>query len=218
MSEKDEGEEHQQLALVEPGAEDLAAARDRGKGLYGCKHYRRRVMLIAPCCNEKFWCRHCHNEAKYQEESDWKQKHELDRKRITEVVCAMCSTRQAVSTYCSHCGVAFGAYACTKCPFYDDDLTKKTYHCDQCGICRVGGRENFFHCFTCGSCYAEDLRNNHVCIERSMHQNCPVCFDFLFESVDPITVLKCGHTIHSKCLMVRPEAMMITVIDCQFSR
>ena len=33
-----------------------------------------------------------------------------------------------------------------------------------------------------------------------MHQNCPVCFEFLFESVDPTTVLRCGHTIHSQCL------------------
>jgi hypothetical protein len=35
-----------------------------------------------------------------------------------------------------------------------------------------------------------------------MHQNCPVCFEFLFESVDPTTVLRCGHTIHSQCLRV----------------
>lgn len=28
-----------------------------------CKHYRRRCMLRAPCCNEIFSCRHCHNEA-----------------------------------------------------------------------------------------------------------------------------------------------------------
>ena len=150
--------------------------------------------------DEEWWCRHCHNEAKYQQEQDWAKKHELDRKLITDVVCALCETRQPVSSSCTNCGAAFGAYSCTQCPFYDDDLSKRTYHCDDCGICRVGGRENYFHCSTCGSCYAANLRNNHVCVERAMHQNCPVCFEFLFESVDPTTVLRCGHTIHSQCL------------------
>jgi hypothetical protein len=35
-----------------------------------------------------------------------------------------------------------------------------------------------------------------VCVQNSMHQNCPVCFEYLFDSVRPITVLLCGHTIH----------------------
>lgn len=30
----------------------------------GCRHYERHCMLFAPCCNEFFWCRHCHNEKK----------------------------------------------------------------------------------------------------------------------------------------------------------
>lgn len=28
-----------------------------------CKHYRRRCKIRAPCCNEIYDCRHCHNEA-----------------------------------------------------------------------------------------------------------------------------------------------------------
>ncbi len=27
-------------------------------------HYKRRCRLVAPCCGEVFWCRHCHNAAK----------------------------------------------------------------------------------------------------------------------------------------------------------
>lgn len=214
----------------ELSAEQSKVVRDRGRGEYGCRHYRRRVRFITPCCNEEWWCRHCHNEVKYQQEEvggvlfprkiylnsianeldtksndqqDWSKKHELDRKSIREVVCALCEARQPVGGSCSACGAAFGAYACTICPFYDDDLSKQTYHCEECGICRVGGRDNYFHCSTCGSCYAANLRGNHVCVERAMHQNCPVCFEFLFESVDPTTVLRCGHTIHSQCLRVR---------------
>ncbi|KAJ0077303.1 hypothetical protein Patl1_36022 [Pistacia atlantica] len=34
-----------------------------GKMGYGCKHYRRRCKIRAPCCSEIFDCRHCHNEA-----------------------------------------------------------------------------------------------------------------------------------------------------------
>jgi len=29
-----------------------------------CQHYRRRCRIRAPCCNEIFDCRHCHNDAK----------------------------------------------------------------------------------------------------------------------------------------------------------
>ena len=44
------------------------------------------------------------------------------------------------------------------------------------------------------------MQNNHVCVENSMRQNCPVCFEYLFDSVRPTAVLPCGHTIHSDCL------------------
>lgn len=33
-------------------------------GWFRCTHYRRRCKIRAPCCNEIFDCRHCHNEAK----------------------------------------------------------------------------------------------------------------------------------------------------------
>lgn len=128
--------------------------------------------------------------------------HELDRKGIKEVVCAVCDKRQPLGTFCMACGVAFGEYACIKCPFFDDNLEKEPFHCDECGICRVGGRENYFHCATCGSCYGLSLKDNHKCVERAMHQNCPVCFEYLFDSTEPTTVLQCGHTIHASCLVV----------------
>ena len=34
---------------------------------------------------------------------------------------------------------------------------KQQFHCGSCGICRVGGADNFFHCATCGCCYARSL-------------------------------------------------------------
>ena len=43
-------------------------------------------------------------------------------------------------------------------------------------------------------------QESHACIQNSMMQNCPVCLEYLFDSVKPISVLKCGHTIHEGCL------------------
>lgn len=77
---------------------------------------------------------------------------------MTEVVCAVCDERQPVAERCAACGVQFGAYSCNKCNFFDDDTSKEQFHCTDCGICRVGGRENFFHCGTCGCCYGVVLR------------------------------------------------------------
>jgi hypothetical protein len=34
----------------------------------------------------------------------------------------------------------------------------------------------------------------------SMHQNCPVCQENLFNSTSECRVLRCGHTMHRDCL------------------
>jgi RING finger/CHY zinc finger protein 1 len=127
--------------------------------------------------------------------------HVLDRKRgVSEVVCALCATRQKPSATCSACGVLFGEYSCLACNFFDDDLSKGHFHCDACGICRVGGRDNFFHCSTCNACYTVKIQGNHTCVSDSMAGNCPVCCDALFDSLTGVIVLRCGHTIHRACL------------------
>ncbi|VAH94612.1 unnamed protein product [Triticum turgidum subsp. durum] len=85
------------------------------------------------------------------------------------------------------------------CKFFDDDVDKEQYHCKDCGICRVGGKDNFFHCHKCGSCYSVTLRDKHVCIEDSMKNNCPICYEYLFDSLREASVLRCGHTMHLQC-------------------
>uniref|UniRef100_A0A453HBY3 CHY-type domain-containing protein n=2 Tax=Aegilops tauschii TaxID=37682 RepID=A0A453HBY3_AEGTS len=43
---------------------ELDAARHGfAKMGFGCKHYRRRCRIRAPCCNDVFHCRHCHNDS-----------------------------------------------------------------------------------------------------------------------------------------------------------
>ncbi|TKV93569.1 hypothetical protein SEVIR_9G233700v4 [Setaria viridis] len=93
-----------------------------------------------------------------------------------------------------------GKYFCEICNFFDDDISKGQYHCHGCGICRTGGADNFFHCDTCGCCYSNVLKDSHRCVERAMHHNCPVCFEYLFDSTKDISVLQCGHTIHLECM------------------
>ncbi|KAH7553518.1 hypothetical protein JRO89_XS12G0021300 [Xanthoceras sorbifolium] len=51
-----------------------------------------------------------------------------------------------------------------------------------------------------GCCYSNSLKDSHNCVERAMHHNCPVCFEFLFDTTKDITVLRCGHTIHLECV------------------
>ncbi|TQD81325.1 hypothetical protein C1H46_033139 [Malus baccata] len=173
---------------------------EKGYTQYGCSHYRRRCRIRAPCCNEIFDCRHCHNEAKNDISIDQKHRHDIPRHQVKQVICSLCNTEQEVQQVCINCGVCMGKYFCETCKLFDDDVSKKQYHCNGCGICRIGGRENFFHCDKCGCCYSMLMKNSHPCVEGAMHHDCPVCFEFLFETRDDVTVMPCGHTIHKNCL------------------
>ncbi|KAJ3681106.1 hypothetical protein LUZ60_015595 [Juncus effusus] len=165
-----------------------------GKMQHGCEHYKRRCKIRAPCCGEIFGCRHCHNEA--TAETD---RHQLPRHDVQKVICLVCDTEQPVAKICSNCGVNMGEYFCNVCKFYDDDTRKEQFHCDDCGICRVGGGENYFHCPKCGSCYGLALQNMHECVENSMKHHCPICYEYLFDSLRETRILKCGHTMHKEC-------------------
>lgn len=187
---------------VEGPTEDLVQGCKRFTGAehHGCAHYKRGCKIRAPCCNEVFDCRHCHNDAKSVNEKDDTQRHEIDRRLVEKVICSLCDHEQDVQQVCENCGVCMGEYFCSKCKFFDDDTSKRQFHCDKCGICRIGGRDNFFHCDRCGCCYSVELRERHTCVEKSMHQDCAICMEYLFDSLMDITVLPCGHTLHLECL------------------
>ncbi|KAL1549388.1 E3 ubiquitin-protein ligase RZFP34 [Salvia divinorum] len=167
---------------------------------YGCRHYQRKCKILAPCCNQTFDCRHCHNDAKNSIEVDPLDRHDIPRHEITRVICSVCDTEQDVQQNCISCGVCMGKYYCSICKFFDDDISKNQYHCEKCGICRTGGKDNFFHCDKCECCYSNVLKDSHICIERAMHHNCPICFEYLFDTPRDTTVLPCGHTIHLDCV------------------
>ena len=109
-------------------------------------------MRACASCGEVFWCRHCHNEVHFEGQLDPAKAHQLDRSQVREVICGACAERQPVAAGCRACGERFGEYFCEPCRFYDDDTSKGQFHCVGCGLCRVGGRENYFHCQKCVAC------------------------------------------------------------------
>ncbi|CAG0900697.1 unnamed protein product [Darwinula stevensoni] len=145
--------------------------------------------MISPCCGRAYTCRFCHNDA---------ENHCIDRRQVMEVVCMQCKTRQPVQKNCQQCNLEFGRYYCARCKLFDDD-DKQQYHCEECGICRIGGRERFFHCPVCDVCLSVHLQGNHKCVERVSRANCPVCLEDIHTSRIPSHIPPCGHLIHSTC-------------------
>jgi uncharacterized CHY-type Zn-finger protein len=75
-----------------------ASPNDRlhfGKMGFGCKHYKRRCQIRAPCCNEVFDCRHCHNESTSTLRNIY-DRHDLVRQDVKQVICSVCDTEQPV--------------------------------------------------------------------------------------------------------------------------
>ena len=138
---------------VNPAAELQTESHLSQPERWGCEHYRRRARLVAPCCGRLYWCRLCHDAAEL---------HSLDRHQVSEVQCSACDLRQAVGPTCQRCHTQFGEYFCFTCRLYD--ASRDQYHCDDCGLCRVGGRQQTFHCHRCGTCRAGSPKDAHWCL------------------------------------------------------
>jgi zinc finger-like protein len=156
----------------------------------GCKHYKRRCRIIAPCCGQTFACRFCHDDA-----SD----HTVNRTAISEMVCNVCDTRQPVSNECTKCGAEMASYYCNVCHLFDGS-GNDIYHCPFCNVCRRGKGLgiDFFHCMKCNACVSLQ-HGKHECSERGMDSECPVCKEFLADSETPVKELPCGHLMHAGC-------------------
>ncbi|KAI4343821.1 hypothetical protein L6164_011127 [Bauhinia variegata] len=166
--------------------------RDPLKLIYGCKHYQRKCKLFASCCNKLYTCIRCHDEV-----SD----HSIDRKSITKMMCMSCLVIQPITATCStvSCNnLSMARYYCRICRLFDD--TREIYHCPYCNLCRVGkglGVE-YFHCMNCNACMSRALAV-HICREKSLEDNCPICYEYIFTSSNPVKALPCGHAMHSTC-------------------
>lgn len=174
-------------------------ARRYHEGVLGCRHYQSNVALSAPCCNEFFVCRFCHDQATPS--------HQVDRHSVDRLQCMRCCHVQQFNAHeparnqqCDACLERFARYYCHLCRLYDDDLQKKIYHCDECGVCRVGEAKDFFHCKGCNACLGVELRGKHQCIENTLEATCPVCACELKTSLGRIATFACGHCMHQDCL------------------
>ncbi|TMW88949.1 hypothetical protein EJD97_017858 [Solanum chilense] len=166
--------------------------RDEQEMIFGCSHYKRNCKLLAPCCKKLFPCIRCHDET-----TD----HTLDRKTITQMMCMKCLKIQPIGPSCStpSCdGFSMGRYYCKICKLFDDE--RQIYHCPFCNLCRLGKGlgVGYFHCMNCNACMSKSL-SVHVCREKCLEENCPICHEYIFTSTNPVKALPCGHLMHSKC-------------------
>ena len=83
---------------------------------------------------------------------------------------------------------------------YEDGKSKSKgiFHCDKCGICRKGKRDDYLHCDTCNACLLKE-NEPHKCIEKLLESDCPICHGFLFTSTESVCFMNCGHPIHRSC-------------------
>lgn len=192
MIEEVSGLEDDEVVLTEE--DQTCSWHDESRQIMGCSHYMRSCKLECPTCNKWFVCRFCHDAAV--------QDHKLARAEVKHVLCMKCNTPQEPDTnYCANCKEELANYFCRKCVLYDNDPNKDIYHCDKCGICRLGlglGRD-YFHCDRCNICLSIDLKEHHKCVSNTTHCNCPICNEYLFTSVSKVVFMKCGHLIHQTC-------------------
>ncbi|TID13543.1 hypothetical protein CANINC_004901 [Pichia inconspicua] len=161
--------------------------------ILGCKHYQRNCKVECLTCHKWYTCRLCHDEVVGT--------HKLDANKIKYMLCMHCFTPQYPSQFCIECDKEMSAYFCSVCKLFDNDTTKNIYHCDKCGICRLGLglNQDYFHCDSCNACISIELRTKHVCIENSTKSNCPICDEFMFSSNEKVVFMNCGHPIHENC-------------------
>lgn len=172
-----------------PGAQDNSESsrhhdhRSYKSTKFKCTHYQaENVSIFAECCQRWFPCRVCHNES---------QNHDLKRGEITLITCKGCGTDQQPSQQCTECDTVLGTYHCGKCSIWENLDGKHIYHCDACGMCRLGKGLgiDFFHCTTCNVCLSIEMQDNHKCIENSLHSDCSICGEYMFDSRAPVEIM-----------------------------
>lgn len=159
----------------------------------GCVHYIRNVKLQCYACKRWYTCRFCH---------DHVEDHVLPRPQTRNMLCMLCRTPQKAGQWCTKCGEQTATYYCPICKLWNNDPQKSVYHCDDCGICRLGQGigKDFFHCKTCAVCMDINIEFTHRCIERSTKCDCPICGEYMFTSPQSVVFMRCGHSIHDSCL------------------
>ncbi len=161
-----------------------------------CRHYSGDCKIITKCCPDKIYgCWRCHDE----ECED----HKIFTKRedIHILICKKCGYKNKEKTNeCNQCHHSFGKKYCLVCCIFENEDHIEFYHCDECGICRSGKREERRHCTTCNLCVS--THKNHKCCKKSLSkcEDCSICRENLYSSTEKIYVNPCGHYYHNRCL------------------
>lgn len=134
---------------------------DSGEPALGCEHYRRNVKLQCATCEKWYTCRFCHDAA---------EDHTLPRKETKNMLCMLCGCPQKASDTCIKCNESAAQYYCGVCKLWNDDPNKPIYHCNDCGLCRVGQGlgKDFFHCKVSTS-FFRLLPRRGILTEPEMH-------------------------------------------------
>jgi uncharacterized CHY-type Zn-finger protein len=105
----------------------------------GCQHYKRNVKLQCSICDRWYTCRFCHDDA---------EDHSLIRRDTKNMLCMLCGCAQPASDRCVGCSERAAWYYCDKCKLWDNDSDKAIYHCNDCGLCRIGRGlgKDYYHC------------------------------------------------------------------------
>lgn len=214
----------------------------------GCSHYQNLCEILAPCCHRYYRCFRCHDDSISNGDDTRCDVSTMDRSSVTTIRCVMCKVEQSPpSATCTNteCSVTvFAEYVCLKCSLFrqsaatantdtdvdednldDDHQHPGIFHCDDCGICRIGKGLGIshWHCHTCCACLDIQLcppeEHKKVCrlTNTSKDRDCCICFMPLHDSLEGrIVGYYCGHHIHRSCfeLYVKASGGKITCPIC----
>jgi uncharacterized CHY-type Zn-finger protein len=119
--------------------DDNSDYSDENVMILGCEHYKRNVKLQCYTCKKWYTCRFCHDQV---------EDHALIRRKTENMLCMLCCLPQPAAQYCRGCDERAASYFCEVCKLWDNDSSKSIYHCNDCGICRIGQGigKDFYHC------------------------------------------------------------------------
>lgn len=194
--DNEQEEEEDDEEAVSESSDDLKSLEENE--MPGCKHYKRKCQLLAPCCDKYYTCRLCHDEA--FEYNKGCQVERMDRHAVKQIKCLLCKKEQKPQKECEGCAKPLGHYTCLVCNFFDDTKEKQISHCDKCGICRMGLLESRKHCDKCNTCFNIHGFEGHYC-KSEKDDVCGICMEDFFYNRKPMTRFgQCKHPIHSSCL------------------
>ena len=83
---------------------------------------------------------------------------------------------------------------------YNLNINAEIFHCQDCGICRLGKREDYIHCNECNLCINKKIYDQHPCVVNMKDQDCPICLKSIWNTQnEPVHILDCGHSMHTRC-------------------